>query len=124
MPTTARGLSSTGKSSNHEIMSTNMNTNTIDLSKCKPGDKVKLRNGGVSSFQGEDSPGKGDAWPYYVDGFWYNKRGIYARPDEVVKTPHPKDIIAILPAKPRKKPAPKLDKALIRKLIKNLEGLL
>ena len=100
----------------------------IDLSKCKVGQKVKLRNGAIGSLLKNKSPNPN--WPFRVSvdgiplsytacGSWYSS-----------SSPDSQDIIAILPlksakkAKPKTEPRSSADKAKIRAAIKLLEGLL
>lgn len=111
-------------------------TKPIDLSKCKVGQRVKLRNGQEFTFGGLSG---GKEYPYQLNEInnLYTKRGTYYHQGESLQ-----DIVAILPpAKKAKKPAKKAntlerfteafakiafkgDNDLIRKAADELEGLL
>jgi hypothetical protein len=77
-------------------------TPAIDLSKCKIGQKLKMRNGGIATLTGVESPIKDDqpfmvSHPEVLDPFWYTAKGrFYSTGISEF------DIVAILPL-PKKK---------------------
>jgi len=74
-------------------------TTHIDLSKVKIGQKVKLRNGEIVTFEGKN---KSRTYPYLADPHIYTKQGTFWPLKE--KTESSYDIIKILPL-PKKKTA-------------------
>lgn len=88
----------------------------IDLSKCKLGQRVRLRNGELSIILAVDNE---TCTSFNYDGpcnFSWMKNGSFAHNE-----PHRFDIVELLPPA---KPVKPLDKAAIRRVIALLEGLL
>jgi len=114
-------------------------TKPIDLSKCKVGQRVKLRNGVIRTYNEYDPNEKGEVskYPYRMGNSWYCPDGRVCYNDGIHDQPY--DIVAILPlpkkaGKPGKKAPKRMQKALaafdtidvptVRRCIKLLEGLL
>lgn len=74
-------------------------TPKIDLSKCKVGQRVRLRNGVIRTYNeySPDEKGEASQYPYRMDDSWYLQDGRVCYSDGVNEQPY--DIIAILPPK-------------------------
>lgn len=90
----------------------------IDLSKCKVGQRVRLRNGKTTKIVELDS--MNTILPVKVgNGNWHRINGLL----RLSNTQYPNDIVAILPAKKAKKPAGKADNLdKLRRLIADFEA--
>jgi len=108
-------------------MSATTRKKPIDLSKCKVGQRVKLRNGQIRTYNeyGPMEDGKKSAFPYRMDNSWYYPDGRVCYNDGIHDEPY--DIIAILPlpkkaGKPGKKKGGNDTLAKLRRILADFEA--